>query len=304
LETKKHNPLFPPFRRGIKGAPDRHLRIICSAAPSTLEYAIMHPGMKFREFRLEKLIAYGRTISVRFEPWERIPGLCQGVSIKDCARGPGQTYQFLSEDLGRQGFTEVRSLKQVHGKQILQADSDRPLGAGLEPAVPWGEGDGLVGRKPGVLGLITVADCVPVFLLDPRSLAWGLIHAGWRGCAAGIVSRGIEDLGRRFEVPPERLEVYLGPAVCGSCYEVGDEVVRALGPENGSGSVTPRPAAGKFLLDLRGVLAGQAEACGVRRCSIHVSAYCTICHNYLFHSFRVEGRAAYRRMWAFLGRAG
>jgi hypothetical protein len=49
-------------------------------------------------------------------------------------------------------------------------------------------------RRPptaGVLLTVSVADCVPVWLVEPESRAVALLHAGWRGVAAGILEAGL-----------------------------------------------------------------------------------------------------------------
>src|SRR5690606_18360795 len=89
--------------------------------------------------------------------------------------------------------------------------------------------DGHATRAPGLLLAVSVADCVPVSLVDPERRAVALLHAGWRGAAAGILERGLEVLAERLLARPEDLHVHLGPAICGGCYEVGPEVHRALG---------------------------------------------------------------------------
>jgi copper oxidase (laccase) domain-containing protein len=70
-------------------------------------------------------------------------------------------------------------------------------------------------------------------------------------------------------------DAHLGPAICGKCYEVGPEVIRAV-----RGDVVLEPT----LLDLREVLGKQLERLGVRRISI--SKHCTRCHNERFFSHR------------------
>ncbi len=63
------------------------------------------------------------------------------------------------------------------------------------------------------------ADCVPVLLADPRAGVVGAAHAGRVGAAAGVLPATVaamEALGAR---PPD-MEVLLGPAICGGCYEV------------------------------------------------------------------------------------
>ena len=77
------------------------------------------------------------------------------------------------EDHGRLLF-----LRQVHGDRIATA--------------PWSEppeADGGVSEEVGLLLAIETADCLPVFLVDPRRRTAAAVHAGWRGTARGVVGR-------------------------------------------------------------------------------------------------------------------
>ena len=145
-------------------------------------------------------------------------------------------------------------------------------GAGLRVARRGGEGllltpsaDGHLTRDPEVLLAVSVADCVPVFVVEPRSRTLALLHAGWRGVAAGILERGVEAMYRRFGASAEALYLYLGPAISEARYEVGPEVHRALGLPDPGGPAT---------LDLRAHLARRAEAAGVPREQVAVSGLC------------------------------
>jgi copper oxidase (laccase) domain-containing protein len=117
-----------------------------------------------------------------------------------------------------------------------------------------------------VLLAVTIADCVPVFVVDAGARAVCLLHAGWRGTAAGVLERGLERMTARGMGAD--VHVHLGPAICGSCYEVGPEVFAALGEP-----VPSRPTP----IDLRGVLARRAVAAGVDPSRVTVSAHCTRC---------------------------
>ena len=133
---------------------------------------------------------------------------------------------------------------------------------------------------------------LPVFVVEPRRRAVALLHAGWRGAAAGILELGLEVLGERLGSRAEDLLVHLGPAICGSCYEVGPEVFRGLGlPEPGA----PAP------VDLRAALAHRAVAAGVAAGSISVSAHCTLCGDAGLFSHRRGDRA---RQVGYLGVRG
>ena len=80
-------------------------------------------------------------------------------------------------------------------------------------------------------------------------------------------------------IPSSELGVHLGPAICGSCYEVSADVFAR---------VTGRAADRATVLDLRAVIADHARLRGVRR--ISTSAYCTRCDNERFFSHRAGDR--------------
>lgn len=176
----------------------------------------------------------------------------------------------------------VRSL-QVHGAHV-RVHGDPPAGP-----VVVGEGDGHVTRTPGALLTVTIADCVPVFIADPVRRAVGLLHAGWRGTAAGVGESGMVALGEAFGSKPGDLTVHLGPAICGECYEVGPEVFRALGEPT---PATPRP------IDLRRAIRRRVIGSGVRAGQVTVSGECTRCGDGSYFSHR---RGDTGRQRAFIG---
>jgi len=172
----------------------------------------------------------------------------------------------------------VRS-RQVHGRSI-QVHVRLPRGVCVT-----GEGDGHATGATGVLLTVTLADCVPVFVVDPLRRTVALLHAGWRGTAAGVVEAGLDTLSESFGSDPEELLVHLGPAICGRCYEVGPEVFHALG------QVAPgAPAA----IDLRSVIRRRAGAAGVRARNVTVSGECTLCGDGRYYSHRRGDRGRHR----------
>lgn len=240
---------------------------------------------------MESFAKEGGTEILRFQPWESIPGLCQGVTVRPAGSEPELTYRRLCSGMRGKGFAVIRKLKQVHGVRVVLA--------GRAPGGSIPTGDGLVSSEPGVMGTVTVADCVPVFVLDPVSACWGLLHAGWRGVAAAVIKEGLRVMKETLEADLEKVGIYLGPSICASCYEVGPEVARVLAKVSKSG--VEKRSGNRNYANLRHLLAVQAASCGVPRENIFTSAYCTRCRNDLFYSFRAEGRRALGRMWAFMG---
>lgn len=100
-------------------------------------------------------------------------------------------------------------MRQVHGAEVR-----------LVGAVPAESPccDALLTRTPGLVLVVRAADCLPVLLADSRTGVIGVAHAGRRGLAAGVVPRLVakaRELGAGGE-----LRAWLGPRVCGGCYEV------------------------------------------------------------------------------------
>jgi YfiH family protein len=149
--------------------------------------------------------------------------------------------------------------------------------------------DGHVTTQRGILLTVLVADCVPVYLFDPTSNTFALLHAGWRGIAAGILEAGFEQLRAVSGARYEDLVMHCGISICGRCYEVGPEVLQQV---LGAGVDAPRN------LDLRAVLVDRACRLGIER--VTVSSFCTVHDSGQFHSFRARGEEA-GRMAAYLG---
>lgn len=137
--------------------------------------------------------------------------------------------------------------------------------------------DGHITRRPGLLLTVATADCVAITLVAPAARAVAVLHAGWRGAAAGMAGAGVAALRDRLGVDPHQLEAHLGPSICGDCYEVGPEVHEALGLEAPPHN---RP------IDLRGVLTRDLSVAGLSLSAITASTWCTRCGDSPFFSHR------------------
>lgn len=187
------------------------------------------------------------------------------------------------------GWTSVVRSRQVHGA-VTRLHAALPAGESVV-----GDGDGHVTRSAGLLLTVTLADCVPVFVADPAHRAVALLHAGWRGTAAGIVERGLAAMAGAFGSDAGGLFVHLGPAICGECYEVGPEVFEAL-DEPAPSAATP--------IDLRGVVRRRALAAGVGAGRLTVSRECTLCGDGRYYSHRRGDTGRHRGFIGILPRVG
>jgi copper oxidase (laccase) domain-containing protein len=73
---------------------------------------------------------------------------------------------------------------------------------------------------PGLLLGIHVADCGPVFILDPVQRAVALLHSGKHGSAMGITGRAIDLMKEHYGSQPHDLIVQLGPSIRVPQYDV------------------------------------------------------------------------------------
>jgi YfiH family protein len=226
--------------------------------------------------------------------WSERFGTVAGVTT----RGHGFSLGLWSDESVGQVMTRWRAFRaafqprfstlllshQVHGTRVAWHE---------QHADGWLILDGIDGHVTGgrgVLLAVTVADCIPVYLAVPEKGVVGLLHAGWRGAAAGILERALEVVKRQAFARAADVVMHCGVGICGSCYEVGPEVLTRFGG----------PAdAGPQRLDLRAVLVDQGRRLGVT--DISASPWCSAHDHDRFFSHRASGGRD-GRMVAYVGR--
>jgi polyphenol oxidase len=190
----------------------------------------------------------------------------------------GDDTQAVRENRGRLrallGVDEPVWLKQVHGTAVANAAE----------AAPGAVADGGWTERRGVVCAILTADCLPVFLSDRAGTRVALLHAGWRGLAAGIISAGVSALAR----DATELVAHLGPAIGPESYEVGDEVRAAFVTY---GSETQRAfrasRTGHYWMDLYQLARIQLRELGVAEVS--GGECCTLRQRETYYSHRRDG---------------
>jgi YfiH family protein len=171
--------------------------------------------------------------------------------------------------------------EQVHGAGHAWVGPDR-AGAGFAdvPGAILGV-DALFTDSSTVPVAMLTADCVPLALVDPSAGTVAVVHAGWRGIAAGIVPAVLE----RFE-EPSAIRAAVGPAIGVDHYEVGDDVARAVSAATPGGAPS-RKEGSRLFLDLPGAVEATLRSAGVR--SIERAEECTACEPERFFSYRRDG---------------
>lgn len=173
---------------------------------------------------------------------------------------------------------KIFTVSQVHSDRIVIIDRTDTAPEDVKPF----EADAIITDIKGISVGILTADCVPLLFLDSRNKVMAAVHAGWKGTASKIASKTVKMMIERFESRPQEIRAAIGPAIGACCYEVGQEVVDAVG-YRGNASVQRE---GKWYLDLPRANLLQLQEMGIT--DIDVSGICTSCRTDLFFSHRKE----------------
>lgn len=163
-------------------------------------------------------------------------------------------------------------LQQVHGTEVIQLPNQQATSC---------VADGAYTQQPNTVCAVTTADCLPVFLTSTDGTEVAVLHAGWRGLAAGIIEKGIQRFSSR------QLLAWLGPAIGPAVFEVGDEVRDQFmaADSKAATAFTPSPQQ-RWLADLYTLAKQRLTACGVTH--IFGGEHCTYTETNLFFSYRRE----------------
>jgi len=176
---------------------------------------------------------------------------------------------------------------QIHSRSVLVVDGDNP---------PQEKADGLLTQDHGITLSVTVADCLPVFLYDTKTGAFGLVHSGWKG--TGIALDAINLMEANWGTKAGDVAAVLGPCIGVCCYNVDAERAAFFEKEFGAESVlcSGRESGRDYFLDLKAANVKLLSEAGVR--NIAICTDCTFTDERL-GSFRREGEQ-YTRMIAIV----
>ena len=182
----------------------------------------------------------------------------------------------LEELLGLEQGSHLAWMNQIHSAVVATAQ------AGEVPTADALVLDSRTGGAPAGC-CVLVADCVPVLLASRDGALTAAVHAGRRGMLDGVVPATVDSL-RRGGVDPADLWAAVGPSICGSCYEVPEEML-ALSAQR-EPACASRTSWGTPGLDVAAGVLAQLERAGVG----HISAgqWCTY-EDPRFFSYRRDG---------------
>ncbi len=168
---------------------------------------------------------------------------------------------------------------QVHGTTVRRSRTDADIPASdSATAQPPIEADGWATSVAGIGAMVLTADCLPIALGGDGAVV--MVHAGWRGLAAGVLEEGV--LALRELGGEDDIAAIIGPGAGPCCYEVGDDVHAAFAGAHRDGRH----------IDLKALVRDRLRAVGVS--DVRDADVCTICDERFF-SHRREHTLAGRQ---------
>ena len=167
--------------------------------------------------------------------------------------------RLLEEQLGQ----SIQYMEQVHGDSVAligASTSDMPTA------------DALLTQQSGIALAVMVADCIPLLLSNAGAVA--AVHVGRRGLLNGV---SINTLNKLRSLDSSPVTAVIGPSICGSCYEVSQEIFNEVTDRYPASSA--RTPSGGFSLDLAKALTLELIENGV---TVIDESRCTVENDSLF----------------------
>jgi hypothetical protein len=170
---------------------------------------------------------------------------------------------------------------QVHSADVVCARAPRPFDESYRQA------DIILTDRPEVTLFMRFADCVPIFIYDPRKAVIGVAHAGWMGTLRDVATVTVNAMRAQYNSNPADIIACIGPSIGPDHYEVGADVIlqvmQKFGDESDQVLISNN---GKIHFDLWKTNRILLEHAGVGR--VETAGICTACHTDDWFSHRAE----------------
>ena len=194
-----------------------------------------------------------------------------GDHVGDSLQSVAKNREIISEKFGATQY-----MKQVHGNRVAVIEE-------VTDEVPTA--DALITGIPGITLAVMVADCIPLMLSSKHSVA--AVHVGRKGLVNRVAEKTIEIM---REISDQEITATLGPAICGKCYEVSQDIFDEVVASHPAAAT--RTSANNPSLDLVAGLITDLKSLGIK--SIDNQSRCTVESDDLFSYRRsaITGRQA------------
>lgn len=218
----------------------------------------------------------------QFSSLKQFPELVHGISPRSLEEGELLDMREATSRGRLLRLLEVENApllwsQQTHGDEIHVHRSDEPF-----PTVPLKTPDALVTDQDGVMLMVCVADCQPIFIYEPNRRVVAAVHSGWRGSAKNIVGKTVRAMRDQLQADPMKMWVAIGPSLGPCCATFSD-------PENELPQNILHHRLPGNRMDFWALTTEQLMTEGVPASQIENSQMCTVCHRDRWFSHRGDG---------------
>ena len=200
-----------------------------------------------------------------------------------------ENFRRISEVMGipEDRFAFAQQTHTLNVRRVTEADAGKGF---VRLRDYYTDTDGLVTDVPGLALGVFFADCVPLLFADPVRRAIGVSHSGWRGTAGRMGEVTVRRMTSEFGCRPQDIICAIGPSICESCYEIGEDVAEQFrrafaGDVNG---ILRETGGGKYHLDLWEANRRILLSAGILPEHLTVTGICTCCHPERLFSHRAS----------------
>ncbi|OGD63290.1 hypothetical protein A2160_02225 [Candidatus Beckwithbacteria bacterium RBG_13_42_9] len=215
--------------------------------------------------------------------------LIQATFPKDFGNG-GHDQGLPEENLIKkvEKFTQINRhnfwyCQQVHGTKVAKIEgkklkSDKNI---------FPKTDAMITNLKRAVLVVRHADCIPIFLFDPKKEAIGIAHSGWRGTVGKIGLVTLLKMITEFDCRIDDLIVGLGPAAQVCCYRKSKNSIFKQLPE---WQEFIKEDGKDITIDMSSFIKDMFLKAGVKKDNLKVNHDCTICDQDYFSWTRQRDR--------------
>lgn len=172
---------------------------------------------------------------------------------------------------------QVVPLELIHSKTVLKVETSSETHKK--------QGDGIITANKNLVPVITVADCVPIYLYDPVANCFGVVHSGWKG--TGIIINAITSAIENFGSRKENICIAIGPHIQECCYKIEKDRAKYFTENFGEKSIseTQNMSAKEYKLSLTEANLFLLKKNGIPDENIITATDCTCCSKFTDKSF-------------------
>lgn len=190
----------------------------------------------------------------------------------------------------------ISPIELIHSKSVVESKSENDTNNI--------QADGIVTQNSNIVPTVTVADCVPLFLFDTKTEAFGVFHSGWKG--TGIVGEGVKKMSELYGSYPENICAAIGPHIDSCCYFVDEERAKYFTENFGKDCIEKieneklkiENSSLTYKLSLTNANLFVLKSAGIKEENIVIAKDCTCCLTFEKSKKNVFG--SFRRQAAFL----